>query len=73
MKLLTPKQVAQLYPLSVSLLYQLCDEKRIPHYRIGGRGKKGKILLAAEDIEIFLESQKVHVDEEDEGGLQHLR
>jgi excisionase family DNA binding protein len=58
-KLLTPKEASELYPLSVSLLYQLCDERRLPHYRIGGRGKRGKILLAPRDIEKFIETQRV--------------
>jgi excisionase family DNA binding protein len=59
MELLTPREASKKYPLSVSLLYQLCDERRIPHYRVGGRGKRGKILLAPHDIEKFIEAQRV--------------
>ena len=60
MKLLTPKQVAEQYPfLSISLIYQLCEEKRLTHYRIGGKGKRGKLLLDPADIERFLAEQRV--------------
>ena len=56
---LTPKQASKLYPLSLSLLYQLCDERRIPHFRIGGKGRRGKLLLAPRDIERFIEENRV--------------
>jgi excisionase family DNA binding protein len=59
MKLLTPKEASELYPLSVSLIYQLCEERRLAHYRLGGKGKRGKLLLSPHDIEAFIEAQKV--------------
>jgi excisionase family DNA binding protein len=57
--LLTPKQVSKLYPLSVSLIYQLIEERRLPHYRVGGKGCRGKLLLSPRDIEHFIQNQRV--------------
>ena len=58
-RLLSPKQVSKLYPLSVSLIYQLIEERRLPHYRLGGKGHRGKLLLSPRDIERFIENQRV--------------
>lgn len=56
---LTPKQASKLYPLSVSLIYALCDEKRIAHVRVGARGRRGKILIRPSDLDRFLEEQRI--------------
>ena len=72
-KMLTPKEAAELYPLSVSLIYQMCGERRLPHYRIGGRGRRGKILIDPVDLNAFLESCRVREPPEDEGPLTHIR
>jgi excisionase family DNA binding protein len=56
---LSPKECAQRAGVSVALVYQLCDERRLTHYRVGGRGRRGKILIDPEDLEAFLESCKV--------------
>ncbi len=39
-----------------SLTYQLCREGRLPHVRIGGRGRRGKIVITEPDLADFLAS-----------------
>ncbi len=69
---LTPKQAAHAAGVSLSLIYEWCDERRLPHYRLGGRGKRGKILIALDDLQRFLESCRV-TEPDDEGPLTHIR
>jgi excisionase family DNA binding protein len=57
--MLTVKQAAARAGVSVSLIYQLCDERRLPHYRPGGKGKRGKILISPRDLDAFMESIRV--------------
>jgi excisionase family DNA binding protein len=74
---LTPKQAAERAGVSLSLIYQLCEERRLTHYRIGGRGKRGKILIAPDDLDAFLESLRVEPpeapDPEEAAYQRHLR
>jgi excisionase family DNA binding protein len=53
-KLLTPKEAKDLLHISLSLVYQLCEERRIKAIRIGAKGKRGKILIKEEEVERFL-------------------
>jgi excisionase family DNA binding protein len=59
MSLLTVKQAAERAMVSESLIYQWCDERRLVHYRVGGAGKRGKILIDPADLDIFMASLKV--------------
>lgn len=56
------KQAAVRLEISLSLLYSLIEEGRIPHRRIGRRGRRGKITIREEDLEQFLASVKVEAD-----------
>ena len=58
-KLLTPKEAAERIGVSESLIYQICDEKRLTHYRVGGEGKRGKILIDPRDLDRFLAENRV--------------
>ena len=40
--MLTLKQVAAPLGISASLVYSLCEDRILPHYRMGGKGKRGK-------------------------------
>ena len=51
---LTPKLAAERTNVSVSLIYQWCAEGRLPHYRFGRDGRRGRILIAAADLEKFI-------------------
>jgi excisionase family DNA binding protein len=57
--LLTVKQAAAHAGVSESLIYQWCDERRLVHYRVGGVGKRGKILVDPADLDGFMASLKV--------------
>jgi excisionase family DNA binding protein len=57
----TVSEAARILGVSPSLLYQLCQEQLIPHYRIGGKGRRGKILLSLADIEAFMQTCRVDV------------
>lgn len=49
-------EAAKRLGISRSLLYQLIKEKRLPHRRIGAKGRRGKIIIAEEDVIAFLDS-----------------
>lgn len=53
---LTPKEAATRIGVSVSLVYEWCAQKRLRHYRFGGKGKRGRILIEESDLAAFLES-----------------
>ena len=51
-------QASERLEISPSLCYQLCQEGRLGHARIGARGRRGKIVISVEDVERFLASVK---------------
>ena len=55
----TIAEAAKIAGVSASLLYQLCNDREIPHWRIGGKGRRGKILLSLADLESFMASCRV--------------
>lgn len=50
------KEAAKRIGISRSLCYQLVAERRIPHRRVGGKGRRGRIVIEEEDIRAFMES-----------------
>jgi len=69
---LKPKQAAERAGVSVSLIYQWCDERRLPHYRLGGRGRRGRIMIDTRDLDDFLESCRVTEPPDEDGPLTHI-
>jgi excisionase family DNA binding protein len=62
---LTVRQAAQRAGVSTKLIYQwTTGEKRLPHFRLGGKGRRGKVVIESEDLDAFLAAQKV------EGGTE---
>jgi excisionase family DNA binding protein len=55
---MTVKQFAERAEISLSLAYVLIAEGRVPHRRIGQRGKRGCIRVTEEDLKTFLETVK---------------
>lgn len=51
---LTPKQAAEHEGVSTSLIYRWCDEGRLPHYRLGAEGRRGRILIDPDDLDVFM-------------------
>jgi excisionase family DNA binding protein len=56
---LTVKQAAERAGVSESLVYQWIEERRLPHYRLGGKGKRGKIGISPRDLDAFIQSLRV--------------
>jgi excisionase family DNA binding protein len=60
-RLLSPKEAAERMGVSVSLIYSWCEERRLAHYRVGGKGRRGKIMISPRDLDSFVESLRVEV------------
>lgn len=57
--MLTVKQVSERLHVSSSLVYSWCESHMLPHYRMGGKGKRGKILIEEAILDAFMQSRKV--------------
>jgi excisionase family DNA binding protein len=55
---LTPKQAAARAVVSLSLIYQWCQDGVLVHYRFGRPGKRGRIRIEDSDPEAFLATCK---------------
>jgi excisionase family DNA binding protein len=51
--MLTPRQAAAQLGVSVSLIYQLCRQSALRHYRIGGIGRRGRIVIDEADFRSY--------------------
>lgn len=58
-RLLTIAEAARRLGVSASLMYRCCQEQLIPHYRVGGKGRRGKILLSPADLDAFMMTCRV--------------
>ena len=72
-RMLTPKQAAEYLGVSLSMIYQLAEERRITHFRVGGKGKRGKLLFLPRDLDDFLASCRVTEPPDEDGPLAHIR
>ena len=72
--MLTVKQVAERLRISASLVYSWCEDHLLPHYRMGGKGKRGKILIEEAALDAFLQSRRVEGKPVDASslGLKHI-
>jgi hypothetical protein len=57
--MLTAKQAAQRACVSLSLVYLWCANGLLQHYRLGGKGKRGKIVIEETELDSFLAECKV--------------
>jgi len=55
--MLTVKQVSERLLISASLVYSWCEDHLLAHYRMGGKGKRGRILIEEAALDAFLQSQ----------------
>lgn len=56
---LTALVAAKRANMSVSSIYEACKHRRLAHYKMSGRGRRGKILIRPADLQAFVESQRV--------------
>jgi excisionase family DNA binding protein len=61
--MLTVAQAAERACVSSSLIYEWCAEKRLPHLRLGKKGRRGRILIEESDLAAFLESCRIAADD----------
>jgi excisionase family DNA binding protein len=54
--LLTVKQVAEKVGVSLSLVYDWCNNGLLPHYRFGKPGRRGKIMVDPDELGGFVAS-----------------
>jgi excisionase family DNA binding protein len=72
--MLTPRQAAVRVGVSLSLVYELCQQKLIPHFRLGGKGRRGRILIEESDLAAFIQSCRVQAEtDRSELQLKHIR
>ncbi|MBL8795248.1 MAG: helix-turn-helix domain-containing protein [Planctomycetia bacterium] len=58
--MLTIKQLCEKYPyLCPSTVYLWVEQRQLPHYRLGGKGRRGRIVVDEADFAAFLASRKV--------------
>ncbi len=55
--LITPRQVANRLCISLSLVYQLCRQQQLKHYRFGAEGKRGRIRIEESEVDRYLSEQ----------------
>lgn len=55
---MTVRQFADRAEIRLSLAYALIAEGRVPHRRIGQRGKRGAIRVSEEDFQEFMQAVK---------------
>jgi excisionase family DNA binding protein len=53
--MLTPRIAAERMGVSSSLIYQLCKEGVLRHFRFGGKNKRGKLMIDECDLAAFIE------------------
>jgi len=72
--MLTVKRVTDKLRISASLVYSWCEDHFLPHYRMGGKGKRGNILIEETALDAFLQSRKVEGKPVDVSslGLKHI-
>lgn len=70
----TVKQLAERHGVSRALIYVWVEERRFPVYRLGAKGRRGRILIDDESFDAFLEEQKVDAGPvQPTGPLVHIR
>lgn len=55
---LTVREAAARVGVSASLVYLWCAEGTLPHYRLGAKGRRGKILIEPAELDrVYAESR----------------
>lgn len=56
---LTVKEAAKKYKISTKMILILCADGRLPHYRIGRKGKRGRIIIIEKEFDEMLKQHRV--------------
>jgi excisionase family DNA binding protein len=76
---LTVKEASIHATVSEGLIRQWIKEGILPHFRLGGKGKRGSIRIAVEDLERFIANTRVEKKEPEpikvpaRNSFKHLR
>jgi excisionase family DNA binding protein len=70
---LTPKQAADRAVVSLSLVYQWCQDGVLVHYRLGRPGKRGCIRIDETDLTEFLATCRKEGDSPAPLRLKHIK
>ena len=72
--MLTPKMAAERLGVSISLVYRLCNEGSLKHFRFGGAGRRGRVMIAEQDLTAYVEScRRESVRKSNVVTLNHIR
>ena len=63
---LNPKEAAALAGVSVKLVYIWCEERRLRHFRLGSKKRRGRILIEDSDLAQFLDACRVEPEAREE-------
>lgn len=56
---LSVQETAERLGVSPSLVYQWCQERTLPHLRLGTAGRRGKIRIDEADVDAFIAASRV--------------
>lgn len=73
MALLSVNDASKVAGVSKSLVYELCRSGQLIHYRVGQKGKRGKVLVDTDDLRLFLKTCRVVEERIEEQPLKHLK
>ena len=59
--------------VSASLVYQWCAEGTLPHYRLGGSGRRGKIVIDPAELDKLFADSRVSGGGAGTEPLRHIR
>jgi excisionase family DNA binding protein len=57
--LMTVAEAAEWAGVSVTIVYGWVNDGELPHYRLGAKGRRGKISIGEDDLNAFLQARKV--------------
>ena len=63
---ITVREAARRAGVCPALVDHWCAEHLLPHYRIGGKGRRGKIVIDETDLEAFLQRFRVEAQTHEE-------
>jgi len=70
--MLSVREAARAMGVSPALVYQLCAEGMLPHYRLGGRGRRGKIVIDPAELDAYFRARRVEPEAPPHPPLGHI-